>query len=150
MRLSFFFNSGVAGVGAAVQSVQAVAEQSLSVAMTKIQASLRVLLWDRASWRGLICTWCDLIMSAFCFQELSGQQQSASEPEFDFPQDETSYAASEFREEHTNFTADHSGTGTDAPAGTSTINGKQSMFEGYKDPSNQYSGQTRSYHQDAR
>ncbi|XP_038149191.1 atypical kinase COQ8A, mitochondrial isoform X2 [Cyprinodon tularosa] len=111
--------TGVAGVGAAVQSVQAVAEQSLSVAMMKIQ-------------------------------ELSGQQQSASEPEFDFPQDETSYAASEFREEHTNFTADHSGTGTDAPAGTSTINGKQSMFEGYKDPSNQFSGQTRSYHQDAR
>uniref|UniRef100_A0A3Q2Q0G9 Atypical kinase COQ8A, mitochondrial n=1 Tax=Fundulus heteroclitus TaxID=8078 RepID=A0A3Q2Q0G9_FUNHE len=111
--------TGVAGVGAAVQSVQAAAEQGLSVAMTKMQ-------------------------------ELSGQQpQSASESDFDFPQDETSFSASEFREEHTDFTADHSGTGTDATAGTNNIGGKQSMFDGYKDPSNQFMGHTRSYHQGA-
>lgn len=111
--------TGAAGVGAAVQSVQAAAEQGLSVAMTKMQ-------------------------------ELSGQQQSTSESEFDFPQDETSYTASEFREEHTDFTANLSGTGSDAAAGTNDISGKRSMFEGYKDPSNQFSGPTRSYHQDAR
>ncbi|XP_047244608.1 atypical kinase COQ8A, mitochondrial [Girardinichthys multiradiatus] len=111
--------TGVAGVGAAVQSAQAAAEQGLSVAMMKIQ-------------------------------ELSGEQRSISESEFDFPQDETSFTVSEVREEHADFTADHAGTGTDATAGTNNIRRKQSMFEGYKDPSNQFSGHTRSYHHDAR
>ncbi|MEQ2275192.1 hypothetical protein XENORESO_000018, partial [Xenotaenia resolanae] len=111
--------TGVAGVGAAVQSAQAAAEQGLSVAMMKIQ-------------------------------ELSGEQRSISESEFDFPQDETSFTVSELREEHADFTADHSGTGTDATAGTNNSRRKQSMFEGYKDPSNQFSGHTRSYHHDAR
>ncbi|XP_014851572.1 PREDICTED: atypical kinase ADCK3, mitochondrial-like [Poecilia mexicana] len=83
-------------------------------------------------------------------QELSGQQQSTSESEFDFPQDETPFASSEFREEHADFTADHTETGTDGSAGTSNTSGKKSMFEGYKDPSGQFSGHTRSYHQDAR
>lgn len=49
--------SGVAGVGAAVQSVQAAAEQGLSVAMTKMQASLCFInawIWDRAASRGSI------------------------------------------------------------------------------------------------
>lgn len=38
-----FFYSGVAGVGAAVQSAQSAAEQGLSVAMSKIQASFRFI-----------------------------------------------------------------------------------------------------------
>uniref|UniRef100_A0A087XZG2 Atypical kinase COQ8A, mitochondrial n=1 Tax=Poecilia formosa TaxID=48698 RepID=A0A087XZG2_POEFO len=100
-------------------------------------------------------------------QELSGQQQSTSESELDFPQDETPFASSEFREEHADFTAHHTETGTDGLAGTSNTSGKKSMFEGYKDPSGQFSGhrynhslsrhvlqgvnyphQFRSYHQD--
>lgn len=114
--------TGVAGVGAAVQSVQAAAEQGLSAAMMKMQ-------------------------------ELSGQQQtSSSESEFDFPQDDSAFA--EFKEEGVDFTVDHAGSGEDAgapgAAGASHMGGKQSLFEGYKDPSKQFTGPTRSYHQDAR
>lgn len=90
-------------------------------------------------------------------QELSGQQQtSSSESEFDFSQDDSAFAASEFREEGVDFTVDHSGSGADAAAhhstaaGANPASGKQSVFEGYKDPSKQFSGHTRSYHQDAR
>ncbi|KAA8583181.1 hypothetical protein FQN60_015727 [Etheostoma spectabile] len=116
--------TGVAGVGAAVQSVQSAAEQGLSAAMMKMQ-------------------------------ELTGQQQtSSSEYEFDFPQDDRAFAASEFREEGVDFTADHTGSSDDAAAHHSAASGaghiKQSLFEGYKDPSKQFSGQTRSYHQNAR
>ena len=95
-------------------------------------------------------------ISAF-LKELSGQQQtSSSESEFDFPQDDSAFAASEFREEGVDSTADNSGSSADAGAhhsaaeGTSHVSGKQSVFEGYKDPSKQFSGNTRSYHQDAR
>lgn len=105
------------------------------------------LICGRAASRWLICNPCT---STVCFQELSGQQQSTSESEFDFPQEETPFTSSEFREEHADFTADHTETGTDGTAGTSNTSGKKSMFEGYKDPSNQFSGHTRSYHQDAR
>ncbi|XP_058469143.1 atypical kinase COQ8A, mitochondrial isoform X1 [Solea solea] len=125
--------TAVAGVGAAVQGVQSAAEQGFSVAMMKMQ-------------------------------ELSGQQQTTStEQEFDFPPDESEFSASEFREESAEFTADHSGIGTDtvafesaaaaaaaAAASASHVNGKQSLFEGYKDPSKQFSGDSRSYHHDAR
>ncbi|XP_044026125.1 atypical kinase COQ8A, mitochondrial isoform X2 [Siniperca chuatsi] len=118
--------TGVPGVGAAVQSVQSAAEQGLSAAMMKIQ-------------------------------ELSGQQQtSSSESEFDFPQDDSAFAASEFREEGVDFTVNHTRSGDDAgahhsaAAGASHVSGKQSLFEGYKDPSKQFSGHTRSYHQDVR
>ncbi|KAM6991780.1 atypical kinase COQ8A, mitochondrial-like isoform 1-T1 [Tautogolabrus adspersus] len=119
--------TGVPGVGAAVQSVQAAAEQGLSAAMMKIQ-------------------------------DLSGQQQtSSSQSEFDFPQDESEFAASEFREEGVDFTADPTGSSDHAgvhvgttTAGTSHASGKQSLFEGYKDPSKQFSGPIRSYHQDSR
>uniref|UniRef100_A0A8C6KAP2 Atypical kinase COQ8A, mitochondrial n=1 Tax=Nothobranchius furzeri TaxID=105023 RepID=A0A8C6KAP2_NOTFU len=73
-------------------------------------------------------------------QELSGQQQSASsESDFDFPQDEMPLSESEFREEDTNSPTDHS---------PNPVSGNQSVFEGYKDPSKQFSGHTRSYHQD--
>uniref|UniRef100_A0A8D3BXG0 Atypical kinase COQ8A, mitochondrial n=1 Tax=Scophthalmus maximus TaxID=52904 RepID=A0A8D3BXG0_SCOMX len=74
--------------------------------------------------------------------ELSGQQQTtSSESEFDFPEDD-------------DFTADHSGNSTDtaayhsAAAGARHDGGKRSLFDGYKDPSKQFSGDTRSYHQD--
>uniref|UniRef100_UPI0037E74B43 atypical kinase COQ8A, mitochondrial isoform X2 n=1 Tax=Semicossyphus pulcher TaxID=241346 RepID=UPI0037E74B43 len=113
--------AGVPGVGAAVQGVQAAAEQGLSAAMMKMQ-------------------------------EMSGQQQtSTSESEFDFPHDESEFAASEFREDGVDVTADHTASSDDAGAGDSGhVGGKQSLFEGYKDPSKQFSSHTRSYHQDAR
>lgn len=113
--------SGTApGIGAAVQSVQSAAEQGISAAMTKIQ-------------------------------EMSGQQQNvSSESEFDFPSDDSAFTTSEFREEGADFTGDHSGSSDDAATGTKHGSGKSSVFEGYKDPSKQFSGHTRSYHQDAR
>ncbi|XP_041660962.1 atypical kinase COQ8A, mitochondrial isoform X2 [Cheilinus undulatus] len=121
-------SGAVPGVGAAVQSVQAAAEQGLSAAMMKMQ-------------------------------ELSGQQQqqTSSESDFDFPQDESEFAASEFREESVDLTSDQTGSSDDtgahqgtSAAGTSHIGGKKSLFEGYQDPSKQFSGPIRSYHQDAR
>ncbi|XP_071335038.1 atypical kinase COQ8A, mitochondrial-like [Trachinotus anak] len=117
--------TGVPGVGAAVQSVQSAAEQGLSAAMMKMQ-------------------------------ELSGQQQTSSESEFDFPQDDSTFTTSEFKGEGVDFTGDHSGGSADAEghynaaAGASHVSGKKSLFEGYKDPSKQFSGDARSYHQDAR
>ena len=89
-----------------------------------------------------------------CVQELSGQQQTSSaETEFDFPEDDSAFTASEFKDEGVDFTVDHTGSSEDAGAaagGASHVGGKQSLFDGYKDPSTQFSGQTRSYHQDAR
>ncbi|CAJ1077327.1 atypical kinase COQ8A%2C mitochondrial isoform X3 [Xyrichtys novacula] len=117
--------TGVPGVGAAVQGVQAAAEQGLSAAMIKMQ-------------------------------ELSGQQQTSSsssaESEFDFPQDESEFAATEFKEEGVDFTADPTKGSEDAGVHheASHVNGKKSLFEGYKDPSKQFSGPIRSYHHDAR
>lgn len=75
---------------------------------------------------------------------MSGQQQASSEEsDFDFPKDDDAFTSSEFKEDG-NFTEGH-GEGT-IPAGM----GKQSLFEGYKDPSKQFGGHTRSYHQEAR
>ncbi|XP_047429863.1 atypical kinase COQ8A, mitochondrial isoform X1 [Mugil cephalus] len=111
--------TGIPAVGAAVQTVQSAAEQGLSVAMMKMQ-------------------------------EMSGQQQtSSSESDFDFPQDETAFTASEFREEGVDFPSGSSDEAA-ARAGVNQTSGKQSLFEGYQDPSKQFSGHTRSYHQDAR
>ncbi|XP_068564994.1 atypical kinase COQ8A, mitochondrial isoform X2 [Cebidichthys violaceus] len=111
--------AGLSGLGAAVQSVQSAAEQSLSAAMMTMQG-------------------------------LTGQQQaSLSESEYDFPKDDGAFA--EFKEEDLDFAVDQTGSGDDfAAAGASHVGGKQSLFEGYKDPSKQFSGHTRSYHQDAR
>ncbi|XP_039873369.1 atypical kinase COQ8A, mitochondrial isoform X2 [Simochromis diagramma] len=113
--------SGTApGIGAAVQSVQSAAEQGISAAMVKIQ-------------------------------EMSGQQQSySSESDFDFPPDDSAFNTSEFRDEGADFTVDHSGSSDDAATGAKHASGKHSVFEGYKDPSKQFSGNTRSYHQDVR
>lgn len=89
-------------------------------------------------------------------QDVSDQQQTSSmESEFDFPQDDAALSSSEFKEEGVDIEADHTGSSDDAgayhsAAGASNGGGKQSLFEGYKDPSKQFSGHTRSYHQDAR
>lgn len=104
--------------------------------------------------------YCDYVFSFFSLclsvQEMSGQQQTSSvESEFDFPQDDNAFSSSEFREEGVDFTVDHTGSSDEAgahhsAAGASHVSGKQSLFEGYKDPSKQFSGHPRSYHQDAR
>uniref|UniRef100_A0A8C5HW57 Atypical kinase COQ8A, mitochondrial n=1 Tax=Gouania willdenowi TaxID=441366 RepID=A0A8C5HW57_GOUWI len=85
-------------------------------------------------------------------QELSGQQQtSSSEADFDFPQDDAAFTASEFREEGTDFPDNHfEGSEAAAAAGAKHASGKHTLFEGYKDPSRQFGGQTRSYHRDLR
>lgn len=113
----------VPAVGAAMESVQSVAEQGLSVAMMKMQ-------------------------------EISGQQSTPTEPEFDFPPDDGTFQASEFREEGSEFMAEPSGSGEDgSPSvsqGGSHVGEKHSIFEGYQDPTKQFNGQTRSYHQDSK
>lgn len=82
---------------------------------------------------------------------MSGQEQNfSSESEFDFPPDDGAFTASEFREEGADFTGDRSGSSDDAATGAEHGSGKNSVFEGYKDPSKQFGGHTRSYHQDAR
>uniref|UniRef100_A0A3Q4N8Q1 Atypical kinase COQ8A, mitochondrial n=1 Tax=Neolamprologus brichardi TaxID=32507 RepID=A0A3Q4N8Q1_NEOBR len=82
-------------------------------------------------------------------KEMSGQQQSySSESDFDFPPDDSAFNASEFRDEGADFTVDHSGSSNDAATGAKHASGEHSVFEGYKDPSKQFSGHTRSYHQD--
>ena len=86
-------------------------------------------------------------------QEMSGQQQTSySESENDFPQDDSAFAASEFSEEGRDFTESSADTAArhSEAGGTSHVSGKRSLFDGYKDPSRQFSGDTRSYHQDAR
>ncbi|XP_072296963.1 atypical kinase COQ8A, mitochondrial isoform X2 [Eucyclogobius newberryi] len=104
----------VPAVGAAVESVQSVAEQGLSAAMTKIQ-------------------------------EISGQQTTSAASEYDFPEDDGTFQASEFREDE--FMPGHSGSGEEGSAnhGTAT-RGSHSIFEGYKDPSKQFTDQTRPFH----
>lgn len=114
----------VPAVGTAMQSVQSVAEQGLSVAMMKMQ-------------------------------EISGQQTSSSESEYDFPQDDATFQASEFREEGGEFVADQPGSSEEGSTnhgtatGESHVSGIQSIYEGYKDPSKQFTGQIRSYHHDS-
>ncbi|XP_040016519.2 atypical kinase COQ8A, mitochondrial [Gasterosteus aculeatus] len=76
-------------------------------------------------------------------QGLSGQQRTSSpESDGDFPQDDAAFAAPEFREDGADFAGDGTGGSHDFAA-------KPSLFEGYKDPSKQFSGRARSYHQDA-
>lgn len=78
-------------------------------------------------------------------QEMSGQQPQppSVEAEFDFPKDDDAFPSSEFKEEgelpeERAESRSHAGSG------------KQSSFEGYKDPSKQFGGHTRSYHQSTR
>lgn len=86
-------------------------------------------------------------------QEFSGQQQTSSS-EHDLAY-QSEFASSEFREEGTDFREDRPGSGEEGAAnrgaaGESHIGGKRSLFEDYKDPTKQFTGQTRSYHQDPR
>lgn len=87
---------------------------------------------------------------------MSGQQQtSSSESEFDFPQDDNAFSTSEFREEGVDFKDGHLENmemygNHSVAAGTGHVNGKQSVFQGYKDPSKQFGGDSRSFHLDAR
>ncbi|XP_034383579.1 atypical kinase COQ8A, mitochondrial isoform X1 [Cyclopterus lumpus] len=116
--------AGLPVVGAAFQSVQSAAEQGLSAAMTTMQG-------------------------------LTGQQQtSSSEADYDFPEDDGAFAASEFKEDGVDFAGDPMGSGDDfaahAGAAAASHGGGKRLFEGYKDPSKQFSGHTRSHHQDAR
>uniref|UniRef100_A0A8C7ZH14 Atypical kinase COQ8A, mitochondrial n=1 Tax=Oryzias sinensis TaxID=183150 RepID=A0A8C7ZH14_9TELE len=83
--------------------------------------------------------------ASLSLQELSGQQQTSSESEFDFPQEEAEFSASEFREEGVDPEADCSRSSANE---ASAVGGTQSVFQGYKDPSKQFGGHTRSYHQD--
>ncbi|XP_065112246.1 atypical kinase COQ8A, mitochondrial [Paramisgurnus dabryanus] len=109
------------GVQTMGQSMQMTAEQAMSVAMQKVQ-------------------------------EFSGKQQSVS----DFAADtDTKY---DFTSSEENLeSAGHEGLDSDSvfrDSNTGAANaysqapGKSKLFEGYKDPTSQFTGQTRSYHQD--
>ncbi|XP_076021377.1 atypical kinase COQ8A, mitochondrial [Genypterus blacodes] len=108
--------AGVEVVSAAVQNVQSAAEQGINVAVMKMQ-------------------------------ELSGQQQTSSS-EQDF---EREFASSDFPDAGMDFREDplwssEEGATHQAGAGESHAGGARSMFNGYKDPTKQFTGQTRSYH----
>ncbi|KAK7907285.1 hypothetical protein WMY93_015897 [Mugilogobius chulae] len=88
-------------------------------------------------------------------QEITNQPASSSSSEFDFPEDDGTLRASEFREESSEFMAGHSGSAEEesanhsAAAGGVHVGGNHSVFEGYKDPSKRFTDQTRSYHLDS-
>ncbi|XP_067097572.1 atypical kinase COQ8A, mitochondrial isoform X1 [Osmerus mordax] len=115
--------AGGEGLQAAAQSIQMSAEQGLSAAMMKMQ-------------------------------EFSGQQQSSPDTgidsSYDFSTEEAGVNSSEhgsFREEEAGFPEEAgSGHGTTSAA-TGHAQGK-SLFEGYKDPSKQFTPPTRSFHLD--
>lgn len=102
------------------------------------------------------------IFACASVQGLTGQQQqptSSSESEYDFPEDDGAFAASEFREDGVDFAGDQAGSGEDfaaragaaaAAAASHDGGGKRALFEGYRDPSRQFSGHARAHHQDAR
>lgn len=134
-----------------MQSVQSVAEQGLSVAMMKMQVCWKLN-------KGNINLDVQIYYSSLLFslnQEISGQQTSSSESEYDFPQDDATFQASEFREEGGEFVADQPGSSEEGSTnhgtatGESHVSGIQSIYEGYKDPSKQFTGQIRSYHHDS-
>ncbi|KAJ3606723.1 hypothetical protein NHX12_026242 [Muraenolepis orangiensis] len=119
--------AGVAGFEAAAENLQASTGKGIAAAMMKMQ-------------------------------EFTGQQQTTSSSasfgsEFDFPPAEEGTENYEFRQEEEGFkfgegASDAANQG--AAARVSPTNGKQSLFEGYMDPSKQFSGQTRSYRRDPR
>uniref|UniRef100_A0A8C3ASX9 Atypical kinase COQ8A, mitochondrial n=1 Tax=Cyclopterus lumpus TaxID=8103 RepID=A0A8C3ASX9_CYCLU len=93
------------------------------------------------------------VFSRASAQGLTGQQQtSSSEADYDFPEDDGAFAASEFKEDGVDFAGDPMGSGDDfaahAGAAAASHGGGKRLFEGYKDPSKQFSGHTRSHHQD--
>uniref|UniRef100_A0A4W6ETP5 Atypical kinase COQ8A, mitochondrial n=1 Tax=Lates calcarifer TaxID=8187 RepID=A0A4W6ETP5_LATCA len=84
---------------------------------------------------------------------LSGQQQTSSESEFDFPQDDSAFASSEFREEG-DYTVNHSGSSSDetthhsTAAGASHVGGKKSLHVWGQLYCQHQVTPIRSYHQD--
>uniref|UniRef100_A0A8C3GB10 Atypical kinase COQ8A, mitochondrial n=1 Tax=Cyclopterus lumpus TaxID=8103 RepID=A0A8C3GB10_CYCLU len=93
------------------------------------------------------------VFSRASAQGLTGQQQtSSSEADYDFPEDDGAFAASEFKEDGVDFAGDPMGSGDDfaahAGAAAASHGGGKRLFEGYKDPSKQFISQLRSYHQD--
>lgn len=147
------FLSGVPGVGAAVQGVQVAAEQGLAAAFTKVQVRSCFNTAKFSIISGFVLFNVGNFFTPVSPKELTGQQQtSPEETEFDFPpEDSVAYSSSEFREEAGDFAADPMGNGQDvAGSNPGAEGGKQMLFQGYNDPSKQFGGHTRSYHQDAR
>ncbi|ROL53647.1 Atypical kinase COQ8A, mitochondrial [Anabarilius grahami] len=111
----------IGGVQAASHSMQMTAEQGMSVAMQKIQ-------------------------------EFTGGQQSVSDFSADVDSKYDFTASEENFESAAHEGLDSDSVFRDANAGAahtrSQASGKSKLFEGYKDPTSQFTGQTRSYHQD--
>uniref|UniRef100_A0A673LYQ1 Atypical kinase COQ8A, mitochondrial n=1 Tax=Sinocyclocheilus rhinocerous TaxID=307959 RepID=A0A673LYQ1_9TELE len=109
------------GFQAVSQSMQMTAEQSMSVAMQKIQ-------------------------------EFTGGQQSVSDFNTDVDSKYDFTASEEDFESKAHGGLDSDSVFRDANTGAahtySQASGKSKLFEGYKDPTSQFTGQTRSYHQD--
>lgn len=111
----------IGGVQAVSHSMQMTAEQSMSVAMQKIQ-------------------------------EFTGGQQSVSDFSADVDSKYDFTASEENFESAAHEGLDSDSVFRDANTGAahtrSQASGKSKLFEGYKDPTSQFTGQTRSYHQD--
>ncbi|KAK7133781.1 hypothetical protein R3I94_015597 [Phoxinus phoxinus] len=111
----------IGGVQAVSHSMQMTAEEGMSVAMQKIQ-------------------------------EFTGGQQSVSDFSTDVDSKYDLTASEENFESAAHGGLDSDSVFRDANAGAastySQASGKSNLFEGYKDPTNQFTGQTRSYHQD--
>ncbi|XP_026146060.1 atypical kinase COQ8A, mitochondrial-like [Carassius auratus] len=109
------------GFQAVSQSMQMTAEQGMSVAMQKIQ-------------------------------EFTGGQESVSDSntdmdsKYDFTASEEDFASTAQRDLDSDSVFRDSNTG--AAHTYSKASGKSKLFEGYKDPTSQFTGHTRSYHQD--
>ncbi|KAK9956739.1 hypothetical protein ABG768_014452 [Culter alburnus] len=111
----------IGGVQAVSHSMQMTAEQGMSVAMQKIQ-------------------------------EFTGGQQSVSDFSTDVDSKYDFTASEENFESAAHEGLDSDSVFRDANTGAahtrSQASGKSKLFEGYKDPTSQFTGQTRSYHQD--
>ncbi|XP_051730089.1 atypical kinase COQ8A, mitochondrial [Ctenopharyngodon idella] len=111
----------IGGVQAVSHSMQMTAEQGMSVAMQKIQ-------------------------------EFTGGQQSVSDFSADVDSKYDFTASEENFESAAHEGLDSDSVFRDANTGAahtrSQASGKSKLFEGYKDPTSQFTGQTRSYHQD--
>lgn len=109
------------GFQAVSQSMQMTAEQGMSVAMQKIQ-------------------------------EFTGGQQSVSDFNADMDSNYDFTASEENFESTAQGGLDSDSVFRDANTGAahtySQASGKSKLFDGYKDPTSQFTGQTRSYHQD--
>ncbi|XP_067274007.1 atypical kinase COQ8A, mitochondrial [Pseudorasbora parva] len=111
----------IGGVQAVSRSIQMTAEEGMSVAMQKIQ-------------------------------EFTGGQQSVSDFSADVDSKYDFTASEENFESAAHGGLDNDSVFRDANTGAAhtyhPASGKSKLFEGYKDPTSQFTGQTRSYHQD--